>query len=65
MLIVNKVSNEQSSLAWGQCCLLFHASAEAELPVEVQWALMMMTHVFVCCEQNFAGPEEDPEAGFF
>lgn len=26
MLIVNKVSNEQSGLARGHCCLLFHAS---------------------------------------
>lgn len=31
MLIVNKVSNEQSGLARGQSCLLFHGPAEAEL----------------------------------
>lgn len=63
--MVNKVSNEQSGLARGQCCLLFHASAGAELWVQVQWAPVRMTRVFVCCEQNFEGPEEDPQAGFF
>lgn len=65
MLIVNKVYNEQSSLARGQSCLLFHAPVRADVGVKVQWALIMMTDVFVCFVQNFTGSEEDPEAGFF